>query len=205
MVESREQTFESAFRTIFRELLTGISTSMPGIVTSFDGKNRVSVQPAIQILVEGELQTVSVIEDVPVLFPGGGGFKITWPVSEGDECLLIFAQRDISNWKTQGNVVVPYSSRRFDKSDAIAIVGLESFANPPDVGTAVRISGSGGAGGDFAALSSKVDDFIAKMDNMFRTWTPVVNDGGGALKTKFTAAFPTAPDTVASETLELDK
>ena len=154
MVESREQTFESAFRTIFRELLTGISTSMPGVVTSFDGRNRVSVQPAIQILVEDELQTLPVIEDVPVLYPGGGGFKITWPISEGDECLLVFAQRDISNWKTQGDVVAPYSSRRFDKADAIAIVGLESFSGAASVGTSFQITGPSGGEIDIDALGT---------------------------------------------------
>lgn len=143
MTESRKQTFESAFKTIFRQLLTGVSTAMPGIVTAFDGKNKVSVQPAIQILVDGELIDLPVIEDVPVLYPGGGGFKITWPISENDECLLVFAQRDISNWKTTGGRVAPYSSRRFDKADAIAIVGLESFDSPASVGDTFKITGPG--------------------------------------------------------------
>ncbi len=51
---------------------------------------------------------------------------------------------------------------------------------------------------DWVALASKVDDIVSKLDNMFRTWVVAPNDGGAALKAKFTAAFPSAPASVAS-------
>lgn len=66
-------------------------------------------------------------------------------------------------------------------------------------GTAVINDGS-----DFAALASKVDDFIAKIDAVIRTdWIPVANDGGAALQTAYLAKFVTAPGSVKSNTVKL--
>lgn len=51
---------------------------------------------------------------------------------------------------------------------------------------------------DFAALASRVDGYVRALDNAFRTWVPVAQDGGAALKAKFLAAFPTLPASVAA-------
>lgn len=51
---------------------------------------------------------------------------------------------------------------------------------------------------DFAALASLVDQYITSLDSMFRSWAPVAQDGGAALKAAFTAAFATPPASVAS-------
>lgn len=141
----RETTLESGLRIIFREFMTDMNTCFPAVVTAFDGKNRVSVQPAILMRQKGGSDTpLPVIDDVPVVFPGGGGFRITHPINEGDEVLVICAQRAIDRWKTQGGLQPAGNRRRFAASDAIAIPGLESFASPATVGSNLVISGSGG-------------------------------------------------------------
>ena len=59
--------------------------------------------------------------------------------------------------------------------------------------------------GDFVALASKVDAFIAFVDAVISTWVPVANDGGTALQTKWstqkTAEYPDGFGSVASETV----
>lgn len=142
---SKDETFESAFTTIFRELLTGVCTALVGEVVTFDGKNRVSVQPAVKIkTVDGTELQLPIIADIPILFLGSSLFSVTWPVVPGDQVLLVCSQRDISNWKTSGGVVSPASSRRFSASDAIAIGGLSPLTTAPSVGTSFKIEGSAG-------------------------------------------------------------
>jgi phage baseplate assembly protein gpV len=61
-----------------------------------------------------------------VVFPSAGGYALTFPVKQGDECLLIFCERSYDNWYENGDVQPP-SARRFHAlSDAVAIVGLHS-------------------------------------------------------------------------------
>ena len=35
-----------------------------------------------------------------MVFPGGGGFALTFPVAAGDECLVVFASRCIDDYET---------------------------------------------------------------------------------------------------------
>lgn len=64
--------------------------------------------------------------DVPVLFPGNANFMLTFPVEQGDECLLLFAERCIDGWYSEGGVQEQAELRHHDASDGIAIVGLRS-------------------------------------------------------------------------------
>ena len=53
---------------------------------------------------------------------------LTFPVKEGDECLLIFADRCIDFWWQSGGVQETVDPRQHDLSDAFAIVGPQSQA-----------------------------------------------------------------------------
>ena len=109
-----------------------IWTAMPGIVQSFDPvKMTCSVQVSIQLnrrMPNGEWQpiTIPVIDDCPVLFPGGGGFTFTTPIATGDEALLIFASRCIDQWWQQGGVQAQWEYRLHDLSDGFVLVGPRS-------------------------------------------------------------------------------
>jgi len=70
-----------------------------------------------------------VCEDVPVIFPGSGDYALTFPVKQGDECLLIFCERSIDNWNEKGDVQEQSDYRQHHAADAIAIVGLRSQPN----------------------------------------------------------------------------
>jgi hypothetical protein len=61
-----------------------------------------------------------------------------------------------------------------------------------------------GNGGDFVALSQKVDILWTTLWTAFNTWAPVAQDGGAALKTAFLAAFPSTPQSTASTNLKAD-
>lgn len=67
--------------------------------------------------------------DCPVIVLGGGQSGLTMPIESGDECLILFNDRDIDNWfkgATSGKVA---STRKHSFSDGIALVGLKSLSN----------------------------------------------------------------------------
>lgn len=111
--------------------LKDLHTCMPGIIASFNPDTQTaSVQPAIKrIFTEKGAVNLPLCVDVPVAFPGGGDFFLTFPVKVGDECILMFSERAIDNWHASGGTQTPSEYRLHDLSDGIAIVGLNSQPN----------------------------------------------------------------------------
>lgn len=70
-----------------------------------------------------------ILLDVPVVCLGGGPGKLTFPISSGDQCIILFNDRAIDNWFQSGQVGALSSSRLHSISDGIAIVGLHSMQN----------------------------------------------------------------------------
>ncbi|WP_314143292.1 Gp138 family membrane-puncturing spike protein [Buttiauxella noackiae] len=111
-----------------------IRVAMPGIVQSFDPSTVTAVvQPAIRYVENDNdgnrvTQNYPLLVDVPVVFPRGGGCTLTFPVKDGDECLVIFSDRCIDFWWQSGGVQEPVDDRLHDLSDAFCIVGPQSQA-----------------------------------------------------------------------------
>lgn len=66
---------------------------------------------------------------VPVIFLGGGTISQTFPVKQGDECLLMFNDRDFNTWFEGTTGKSPASSRLHSFADAVALVGVRSLAH----------------------------------------------------------------------------
>lgn len=128
----RNSDAQTALTAALQGWQAGLWTSLPGIVQSFDADaETVTVQPTIQARVrdrDGFNTWVSLplLVDVPVVFPGGGGFTLTFPVAAGDECLVVFASRCIDAWWQSGGVQPQAELRMHDLSDGFAFVGLKS-------------------------------------------------------------------------------
>lgn len=113
-------------------------TALPGIIESFDA-NAVTcvVQPAIKAEVrapDGSTQWVALplLLDCPVAFQRGGGGTLTFPITQNDECLVIFASRCIDAWWSAGGVQVQSEFRMHDLSDGFVIVG--PYSQPTKIG-----------------------------------------------------------------------
>ncbi|WP_431022826.1 Gp138 family membrane-puncturing spike protein [Erwinia rhapontici] len=126
-----EQQFMQA---IMKGTSESIRVALPGTILSFDPDTvTCTVQPSIKGYendADGAQKSVSisVLVDVPVVFPRGGGCTLTFPVKAGDECLLIFADRCIDFWWQSGGEQEPVSQRMHHLADAFAIVGPQSQA-----------------------------------------------------------------------------
>lgn len=118
-------------QTIADTISTQLRVAMPGIIQSFDPVTvTCTVLPAIKGNDAGtagkEPTNLPLLVDVPVVFPRGGGCTLTFPVKEGDECLLIFADRCIDFWWQNGGVQESVDPRQHDLSDAFCIPGPQS-------------------------------------------------------------------------------
>ena len=78
-------------------------------------------------LMNGTVQSIQKIIDVPVVTMQGGGGFLQFPIAAGDQCLLLFSDRRLDEWYTTGEQAVPGDARMHDLSDGIAIVGLNAL------------------------------------------------------------------------------
>ena len=128
----------SLLREAISNRLLDLHTQMPGIIDSFNANTQTArVQPAIRRIFrtdEGDRvfltpKNLPLLIDVPVIYPRGGGFSLTFPVKPGDECLLCFCERSIDSWFNSGSVSTPTERRFHSLSDAVALMGLSSQPN----------------------------------------------------------------------------
>ncbi len=110
--------------------------SRPGRIETFDSATgKAGVKPLIQFPVKdrdtGVVTTLElpVINDVPIAVMQGGGGRLTFPISAGDPCMLIFSEVSLDEWLESGGDPDPLDFRRNQLSDAMAIVGIQSFAD----------------------------------------------------------------------------
>lgn len=126
----QQQSFDALTASIFSMM----RVSLPGIIQSFDPETVTCVvQPAIKGAVPDDSgvpvsSEMTLLMDVPVMFPRGGGCTLTFPIKPGDECLIVFSDRCTDFWWQSGGVQEPADDRQHDLSDAFAIVGPQSQA-----------------------------------------------------------------------------
>jgi len=105
-----------------------LRTVMIGECISFDvGKNTVNVQPLLQRKVNGVVENMPVIGDVPVGFFGAGDLVITCLPKKGDVCILLISDRSLEAWKLKGGITDPGIGRHHHPTDAIAYFGINPF------------------------------------------------------------------------------
>jgi len=114
------------------KIFNSMRVSLPGIIREFDPLTQTAtVEIAIrehvrQANLEYVWTNIPPLLDVPVVFPRGGGYVLTFPIQPGDECLVVFADMCIDAWFSNGGVQNQIEKRRHDLSDGIAIPGLWS-------------------------------------------------------------------------------
>lgn len=108
-----------------------LHVSIPATVVRVElGRGLVDAQPLVKDIFEGQAASVPVITNVPIVWPGAGGFRLTFPIAVDDVVLLVFSDRSLDLWLEKGGEVDPKDPRRHALSDAIAIPGLRSFNAP---------------------------------------------------------------------------
>lgn len=127
-IKQHVATQDAAMDATVDSKLKELHTALPGIIVAFDAvKQTASVQSTISRVAHDDSATpLPLCVDVPVHFPGGSGYVLTFPVAPGDECLLVFSERAIDGWFESGEVTPPTDYRLHDLSDGFALVGFRS-------------------------------------------------------------------------------
>lgn len=138
----RYSTDEEVLRLAMRALQSRIWTALPAIVQRVGNAGQtVDVQPTTNGRMrteDGSLSSIQmpVLLDCPVLWQGGGGATITFPIAAGDECLVLISSRCIDAWWDRGGVQDSPDIRMHNLSDGFALVGVRSRPRAFAVNTA---------------------------------------------------------------------
>lgn len=128
----REDVRETSYRDLITAARMDLHTAMPGIIQSFDAARMTcTIQPAIRGAIiapsgRAEAADLPLLVDCPVVFPGGGGYILTYPLKAGDEALIVIAERCIDAWWQSGGVQAAAEYRLQDLSDGFVIPGPRS-------------------------------------------------------------------------------
>lgn len=123
---------EELYRTLMDTISANIRVAIPGIIQAFDPVEQiVSVQPAVRERIRNPDLSYSwvklpILLDVPIVIPRAGGFALTLPPKQGDECLIVFGDMCIDGWWKYGGIQNQPDKRRHDLSDGFAILGTWS-------------------------------------------------------------------------------
>lgn len=150
---------EETLRLAIQGALSNVWTALPAVVVNFKpAQLTVDVQPTIKIIQQnqdGSFQAVQMplLLDCPVVFQRGGGATLTFPIAAGDECMVVFMNRNMDGWFQSGGVQLPLSARRFDLSDGMALVGPFSKPNAIEAYSATEVQLRNDAGDAFFSLN----------------------------------------------------
>jgi hypothetical protein len=130
-----KQRFSDVVKKIIESYLLKVHTCIPGKIESYEpATKKATVKPLIKFKVNNETLSYPVIDNVPVVFQGTQNAIITFPISPGDGCLIIFSEQSMENYLSSvGNEVDPGDDRRYSINDAICIPGLFPFGDPGKV------------------------------------------------------------------------
>ena len=136
----------NALQFVFNQFIKDIYVSIPGIIQSYNSTTkRCRVAPAINIRkTDGSSFSPSEIVNVPVLWPGGGGFVLLATPQKGDAVEIKFSQRGITKFK-EGFVQADPGNGMFDKEDAHVIPGYGALEVTPATGDGISLQNEAGS------------------------------------------------------------
>ena len=106
-------------------IFSSIHCALPGKIVSFDAESQTAViQPAVKRRAEQRDVPLPLLHDVPVFMP------VSFEITPGDACLVIFADCDIDAWFESGEAEMPASNRMHSLSDGFAFVGFRPRVIP---------------------------------------------------------------------------
>lgn len=166
-------------RQAIEDRLLDVRTAATGKVVTYDAAKRTaSIRPVTKRAlsdVAGGLshEELPVLPDVPVIWPGGGGFTFEFNLAAGDHVLLVFTDDSDAIWQETGEVSIPGNLQRHSLSNAKAIPlagGVKNrLSDKPSSGQGVLLVPGGGflrisTNGGTAQFLARADKVNARLD-----------------------------------------
>lgn len=109
------------------DIFQNLNCHAVAIVDSFDPDTQlIRASMSYKRTIKGKEVDYPALVDCPAVVLSGGPAHLTFPIEQGDECLIFFSDRDIDNWYSSGNIQPLASNRLHAFTDAIALVGVRS-------------------------------------------------------------------------------
>lgn len=176
----------------------------PGVVVAFySGDGTADIQPAVNdVRFDADTQErisepFPVIPKVKIMYPEGGGCKITWPLNAGDRVTLHAYDLDPTVHAQTGKVEDPQDVRRHGggywqaKPEDITVAGAVAVPAGLVITAPSIVLGAGAT--DFVALASLVATELGKIQTALNSFPPVPSGGGPV-----TPGSPYTPGSVAA-------
>lgn len=222
MADGQEFSLADAFAALRHTVGQDIHTYLPGkIVTYYPDTQTADVQPMIKRTYWSDTEVDGVapgnvlyeswplIPNVPVEFPGAGGYVLLFPVNEGDTCDIEFSESSIADYLSSGQESAPADVGRHKLAYAVChpvfnpttpIVPGDAGNNDRVVlgtpgGVQIQINGSnvilGDGATDFVALSSKVTANLTLLKTQLTAMATTASVGAAAAAPVTGAIFTT--------------
>lgn len=176
-----------------RKFNAGLNAVQVGVIQSYDvGTQLASVKIAMKQVTNIDADGTKTLQEYPILLEcpafvlSGGNDFISMPITAGDNCLVLFNDRDIDTWLNSGDGGFPTTSRKHDLSDGFVLVGVRpltaSIAGA--LADGIRISHNGDSFMDF--LSGTIEsttDLFKQIGDMQITENLLVEGGMTVLGT----------------------
>ncbi len=133
-----EPTLIEALQALKSDVFKNLYCHVPGRIQSFDPSKKTAAVPLLfsTQLPDETIVNYQVLADCPVFTPQGGGGAFQAPISAGDPCLVVFADRNIDAWFNNGSSpAVPFDQlggqpgRMHDLSDGMCFVGFNTLSD----------------------------------------------------------------------------
>lgn len=115
----------AVLETFGHNLVRGLNCMLVGEIAAYDAAtNTAQVQIALERqLIDGRTIPFPILTDCPVVYLNGGGAFLSFPITAGDPCMVIFSDRSIDEWWQSGEAHVPAINRAHSLSDGIVLIG----------------------------------------------------------------------------------
>jgi len=191
---------DDLFNIFKKQIMLDLNCHAVGTIQSFDSDNQtaqVSFNYTKTYFVRNEStkqyqqneQILPILQQVPIIFLNGGSFSLTFPIIQGDQCLVFFNDRDMDKWygnetiNNDPNSVSPCNTVRLHSSaDAIAIVGLHPLSYQiPNYDTAHALLQNGATQVGISATQARIANAATTLGAAIAQVTTALENLGTAL------------------------
>lgn len=124
VLQSWFSNFSDSFCSVKIGRITGVDYTNQTVNVQILGKMKDYKDPKVM-----KLRDYPLLQQVPFIVLGGGNSRLTFPISIGDNCLLLFCDYEIDRWWDTGEANPATYDRKHDISDAFALVGVHSMVD----------------------------------------------------------------------------
>jgi hypothetical protein len=134
-------------------------------------------------LADGTLANYPVLAECPVFIPSGGSSCLTFPIAKGDQCIILFNDRNIDNWYLKGEVKEPATSRCHDIADGIVLVGVRNLITAATAAVIPANSACLNGGTKKVAVKNAVTDLKTLIDSLITILDGFITVGSATTQT----------------------